>query len=143
MACAHRVAAGCALNRLLLVGLGGAVGAMLRYAMSTGLLHLSGASAAAPPRFPLATLAVNLLGCLVAGVLAGGIARHDWFTPDVRALLIVGVLGGFTTFSAFGLETLALLRRGDVAMAAVYVAASVLLGLACAGVGWWLATRGL
>lgn len=130
------------MNRLLLIALGGAFGSMCRYQLSVWMLTFVGASAEAPPRFPMGTFAVNLLGCLVAGLLAGGIARHGWFTPDVRAMLIVGVMGGFTTFSAFGLETLALLRRGDVGMAAVYVVASVVLGVALGGLGWWVVARG-
>ena len=130
------------MNRLLLIALGGAFGSVCRYQLSVWMLAFAGASAEAPPRFPVGTFAVNLLGCLVAGLLAGGIARHGWFTPDVRAMLIVGVMGGFTTFSAFGLETLALLRRGDVGMAAVYVFASVVVGVALAGLGWWVVARG-
>lgn len=130
------------MTRLMLIALGGAVGSVCRYGLSLWALQLSGASAAASTRFPVGTLAVNLLGCLVAGLLAGGIARYGWFTADIRAMLIVGVMGGFTTFSAFGLETLALLRRGDIAMAALYIAASVLCGLLLAAAGWWIATRG-
>jgi len=130
------------MNRLALIALGGAFGSVCRYQLSVWMLQFAGGTAEAPPRFPIGTFVVNLLGCLVAGLLAGGIARHGWFTPDVRAMLIVGVMGGFTTFSAFGLETLALLRRGDVAMAAVYVIASVVLGVLLAGLGWWVVARG-
>jgi len=129
------------LNRLLLIALGGALGSVCRYQLSVWMLAFAGATAEAPPRFPVGTFAVNLLGCLVAGLLAGGIARHGWFTPDVRAMLIVGVMGGFTTFSAFGLETLALLRRGDVGIAAMYVIASVVVGVALAAFGWWVVAR--
>ncbi len=130
------------MNRLLLIALGGAFGSACRYQLSVWMLQFAGASADVPPRFPVGTFVVNLLGCLVAGLMAGGISRHGWFTPDVRAMLIVGVMGGFTTFSAFGLETLALLRRGDVGMAAVYVIASVVLGVLLSGLGWWVVARG-
>lgn len=85
---------------------------------------------------------MNLLGCLVAGLLAGGIARHGRFTADIRAMLIVGVMGGFTTCSASGLEPLALLRRGDIAMAVVCIAARGLCALLLAAAGGWIATRG-
>jgi len=129
------------MNRLALIALGGAFGSVCRYQLSVWTLQLAGASIEAPLRFPVGTFVVNLLGCLVAGLLAGGIVRHGWFTPDVRAMLIVGVMGGFTTFSAFGLETLALLRRGDVAMAAVYVLTSLVVGVLLAGLGWWAVTR--
>lgn len=125
------------LKQLLLVGLGGFVGSACRYQLSLWLMQLAGAQAAA--RFPFGTLGVNLLGCLVAGALGGAIARYDWFSADVRLLLTVGVLGGFTTFSAFGMETLALLRRGDIAVAALYVGASVVAGLLLAWLGWKLA----
>ena len=130
------------MQRLMLVALGGAIGSVCRYGLSLWTLQLAGANASAPLRFPLGTLAVNLLGCFVAGLLAGGIVRHEWFTPDVRVMLLVGVMGGFTTFSAFGLDTLALLRRGDIAMAGLYIAASVLCGLLLAALGWWITSRG-
>nr|WP_255682088.1 fluoride efflux transporter CrcB [Luteimonas sp. BDR2-5] len=119
---------------MLLVGLGGFVGSACRYQLTLWLMQLAGPQAAG--RFPFGTLGVNLLGCLVAGLLGGTIARHDWFPPDLRLLLMVGVLGGFTTFSAFGMETLALLRRGDVASAALYVGLSVVAGLLLAWLGW-------
>jgi CrcB protein len=85
--------------------------------------------------FPLGTFAVNVLGCLAAGVLTGGIMRQDWFSADTRMFLFAGVLGGFTTFSAFGVETIALLRKGENTIAASYVVASVLCGLAALWLG--------
>ncbi|RPD85517.1 fluoride efflux transporter CrcB [Luteimonas sp. 100069] len=130
------------MQRLMLIALGGAFGSVCRYGLSLWTLQLAGANASTSLRFPLGTLTVNLLGCFVAGLLAGGIVRHEWFTPDVRVMLLVGVMGGFTTFSAFGLDTLALLRRGDIAMAGLYIAASVLCGLALAALGWWITSRG-
>ncbi|KFN48710.1 fluoride efflux transporter CrcB [Arenimonas composti] len=101
----------------LWVGLGGALGAIARYGVS---LALAGSAA----RFPWPTFAVNVLGCLLIGLVAGVLAR----APDgdtLRLFVVTGVLGGFTTFSAFGLETLTLMRRGDAALAAVYVLGSV------------------
>jgi CrcB protein len=123
------------MRALLLVGLGGALGSMARYAIAVLMLH--GAST----RFPFGTLAVNVLGCLAAGVLAGLSERHGWFGADARLFLFVGLLGGFTTFSAFGLDALALLRRGDTAWAFAYVVGSVVIGLAAAWIGMRIALR--
>ena len=96
--------------------------------------------AATPQKFPLGTFAVNLLGCLAAGQQAGWAGRHPGvLSPELRLLLLVGVLGGFTTFSAFGLETAQLLRRGDWLVAGGYVGGSGLLGLALVLLGFRLA----
>jgi CrcB protein len=72
---------------------------------------------------------VNVVGCVVAGVLSGLVERYGWFSPNTRLLLFTGILGGFTTFSAFGVETAYLLRRGEVAIVFTYVALSVFCGL--------------
>ena len=123
------------LQAIALVGLGGAVGSIARYLLATWTMQ-----AATPQKFPLGTFAVNLLGCLAAGLLAGWAERHPGvLSPELRLLLMVGVLGGFTTFSAFGLETVQLLRRGDWLVAGGYVCGSVLLGLALVLLGWRLA----
>jgi CrcB protein len=118
------------MKQILLVGLGGGIGAISRYKLGGWILHHS-----IDWRFPLGTFVVNVLGCLVAGVLAGLVERHDLFSPDTRLLLFTGLLGGFTTFSAFGVETAFLLRRGEVAVAITYVLASVLIGLALLWLG--------
>ena len=105
------------------VGLGGLLGSVARYAVAVAL------PPAVNARFPVASFAVNCIECLLIGVLAGGLARTS--APEsFRLFLITGVLGGFTTFSAFGLESLALLRRGDTTAAFLYILASVLLGVA-------------
>jgi len=75
------------------------------------------------------------VGCLAAGILAGLAEKHAMFSADTRVLLFAGLLGGFTTFSAFGLETMHLLKRGDVAVAATNVVLSVLAGLAALWIG--------
>jgi CrcB protein len=85
-------------------------------------------------RFPLATFLVNVTGCLVAGVITGLVERRGMFSADARLFLFVGLLGGYTTFSAFGLETAFLLRRGEVAVAFAYAMLSVLCGVG----GLWL-----
>lgn len=119
------------MNQLLLVGIGGALGAIARWKLGGWLLHLT-----VQEKFPYATFAVNVVGCLVIGVLAGLAERHGMFAQSTRLFLFTGLLGGFTTFSAFGLETLFLLRRGDPWVAALYVVASVLVGLAAVWAGW-------
>ncbi len=118
------------MNHILLVGLGGFAGSVARYLLSGLALH-----ATAPGKFPLGTFAVNVIGCLVAGLLAGLVEKHGLFSAETRLFLFTGLLGGFTTFSAFGLETLYLLRRGAFAMAATYAGASVLLGILAVWLG--------
>ena len=118
------------MKAILLVALGGAVGSVARYKLSGYVLHHT-----IDWRFPAGTFAVNVIGCLVAGVLAGLAEKHDLLSPDTRLLLFTGVLGGFTTVSAFGLETMHLLTRGDVAVAAANVVLSVLAGLAALWLG--------
>ncbi len=109
---------------LLLVALGGAVGSVARYKLSGWVLHHT-----TNWTFPAGTFAVNVIGCLVAGVLAGLAEKHGFLSPDTRLLLFTGVLGGFTTFSAFGLETMFLLKRGDIWVAGANIVLSVLVGL--------------
>lgn len=118
------------LKQSLLVAVGGAIGAVSRYAVGSAIL-----SRASESRFPVATLTVNIAGCLVAGLLTGFMDKRDYFTSDVRLFLFVGLLGGFTTFSAFSLETIGLLRRGELPVAVAYVLASVLGGLLSFAVG--------
>jgi fluoride exporter len=114
---------------LVLVFLGSGLGAIARYKLGGVVLHHS-----VDWRFPLGTFLVNVSGCLIAGILAGAIERQGLFSADTRLFLFTGILGGFTTFSAFGLETVFLLRRGDVGVAMAYVGLSVLCGV----VALWL-----
>ena len=118
---------------LFLVMLGGALGA--------GARHLAGRAVLAwlAPAFPVATMAVNVAGGLLMGLLAGGLARLGVAGEGWRLFLGVGVLGGFTTFSSFSLDTVLLAQRGEAVAAAAYVALSVagslgalVLGLALA-----------
>jgi fluoride exporter len=88
------------------------VGAVARYKLSGLVLHH-----ATDWRFPLPTFIVNVLGCIVAGVLAGAIERYGVFTRDTRLFLFSGLLGGFTTFSAFGVERAGPMRRGEYGVA--------------------------
>jgi len=105
--------------QLLLVMLGGAVGA--------GARHLTGRAtlAALGPAFPFGTLAVNLIGGFAMGLLVGSLARMSMPGENWRLLLGVGVLGGYTTFSAFSLDVVTMIQRGDLGVAALYVTISV------------------
>ncbi|MDA0988480.1 MAG: fluoride efflux transporter CrcB [Chloroflexi bacterium] len=117
----------------LLVGVGGFLGAILRYFMSGWVQDLLG-----KPYWPYGTLAVNVLGCLVLGFLVGLVEVRNVFSPEVRSLLFIGVLGGFTTFSTFGVETSALLRDGALTSAAANILLQVVLGVGAAMMGYYL-----
>lgn len=121
------------LQSSLLVAIGGGVGAWLRFAAG----RLAGATA-----FPWATLGVNLLGSFAMGLLAGWLARNGGFAEGWRLLLGVGVLGGFTTFSAFSMETAQLIERGALASAGLYALTSLIAGVGGLFLGLALA-RGL
>jgi len=118
------------MRALLLVGIGGMIGSVARYKAGGWVLHLTTLE-----KFPYSTFAVNITGCLVAGVLAGLVEKYEWFSADTRLFLFTGVLGGFTTFSAFGLDALYLLRRGEMLTAVSYAGFSVIFGLAAAWLG--------
>jgi fluoride exporter len=117
-------------KQLMLVAVGGAIGAVVRWKLSGVVLHHAPAG-----KFPLGTFVVNFVGCVMAGGLAGLVTKLDWFAADARLFLFTGLLGGFTTFSAFGVETVYLLRRAEYGVALSYVALSVVGGVA----GLWLA----
>ena len=121
------------MKAILLVAMGGALGSVARHALSGWVLHHSVAW-----RFPLGTFMVNIIGCFVVGVLAGLVVKHDFFSPEARMFLFTGIAGGFTTFSAFGLETFYLLRREEVLVASGYVISSVLVGLLVLWLGFVL-----
>ncbi len=110
------------------VAIGGAFGAALRYQMGRAMAAWLGP--AAMTAFPWATLAINALGSLLMGFLAGWLAlRGQGGGEQVRLLLGVGLLGGFTTFSAFSLELVVLIERGQLAFAALYAFLSIALGI--------------
>lgn len=109
------------------VALGGAVGAVLRYQTGRGLTHWLGVQTVSA--FPWATLAVNVVGSLAMGLLAGWLARYDGSSEQWRLLIGVGLLGGFTTFSSFSLEMMLLIERGQIGLAISYAGISVLAGL--------------
>lgn len=115
------------------VALGGAVGAVLRYQTGRGMTALLGPQTVTA--FPWATLTVNVIGSLAMGLLAGWLARSGTGAEQWRLLIGVGVLGGFTTFSAFSLEMMLLIERGQAATALTYALVSVLAGLAALYLG--------
>jgi CrcB protein len=121
------------LKAIVLVGIGGLLGSVARYKLGGWVLHLTMLE-----KFPWSTFAVNVVGCFAAGLLAGLVEKHDFFTADTRLFLFTGLLGGFTTFSAFGLDALYLLRRGEWFTAASYAGLSVLIGVAAVWLGFRL-----
>ena len=116
---------------ILIVGIGSFIGGICRYLLSTLI------QARVISEFPYATLTVNLVGCFVIGCLFG-LAERWQLGIEWRLLLVTGLLGGFTTFSAFSVETFHLIKTGHAWMAIVYVLTSVLVGLCLTGLGaWW------
>lgn len=119
---------------ILLAAAGGAAGTALRFCLAELVLrHTAGC------RFPVATFAANLAGCLLAGLLSGLADRYGFLSVQERIFLFTGLLGGFTTFSAFGLETFTLLRQHGFFPAAGYVLGSVCCGLLLVWLGFHLA----
>ena len=116
-----------------LVALGGGAGAVLRYQAGRALTALLGPATVAA--FPWATLVVNVVGSLAMGLLAGWLARHGSASETWRLLVGVGLLGGFTTFSAFSLELMLLIERGQGATALAYALISVLAGVTALYIG--------
>ena len=116
------------------VAFGGAVGSVLRYHVGRVVSNLAGPGHA----FPWGTLAVNIFGSLLMGALVGWLARGSMAAPladSMRLLLGVGLLGGFTTFSAFSSELVTMLHRGQALMALGYGAASLIAGMAAILIG--------
>jgi CrcB protein len=121
------------MTQLLMVGAGGAFGAIGRYLLSTWVYSLTGRA------FPWGTLAVNLLGSLLMGFLSVWLLERMTVSTEMRALLMVGFLGAFTTFSTFSIETLLLLEQGAVARAGVNIAISVITCIFSAWMGTLIA----
>jgi fluoride exporter len=116
------------MGKLFLAGIGGFVGSAFRYAITGFVQNWTGSI-----RFPYGTLAVNLVGCVFIGLLSQLAETRGVFNAEVRTLIFIGVLGGFTTFSAFGNETINMWRDGEVALAFANIAAHVVL---CLGAVW-------
>ena len=116
--------------RIVLVGVGSLVGGVLRYGLSTWVHRVLD-----NPWFPYGTLAVNVLGCLVIGFLAGLAETRTAFTSEARLFLFVGILGGFTTFSSFALETFSLARDTQNGAALMNIGLQLILGLLAVWIG--------
>ena len=118
------------MNKTLLIGVGGFVGAVLRYAVSGYVQRIANSI-----EFPYGTLVVNLSGCFIIGVLSQLADARGMFTSESRAFMFVGVLGAYTTFSTFSNETMAFLRDGETLPALTNVGAHVVLGLGAVWAG--------
>lgn len=118
------------IKQVLIVALGGAAGSVIRFKLGGFTLHHTQSW-----NFPVSTFSVNVIGCLAIGILAALVEHHDLFSPSARLLLFTGLLGGFTTFSAFGYESVFLLRRGLISAATNYVLLSIICGLGAVAFG--------
>ena len=119
--------------RLLLVGLGGFVGTVIRYWLSGVIARRYGET------FPWGTLAVNALGCFLAGLLFYFLFDRFLTSPTARSVVFIGLLGGFTTFSSYGMQTFTLIRDGEVSLALLNVLVSNILCLFLVWLGYTLA----
>jgi CrcB protein len=119
------------LKILLIIGMGSFIGGVLRYLVSIPFIHKH------PHGFPWGTLLVNIIGCFLIGLLYGYVERYP-IPKEWRLFLGTGVLGGFTTFSAFSNETVTLFNHGQYFYATTYVLTSVLVGIAATFLGVWL-----
>ena len=117
---------------LLAVALGGALGSLLRYFVAGAV------QTATWPGFPWGIFVVNVSGCFAMGVIVELMALKLNFTPEIRAFLTVGILGGYTTFSTFSLDSVLLIERGHYSSAALYIGGSALLSILALFAGLWL-----
>ena len=124
-----------ALLNALLVGSGGFLGALVRYGLS-GLVHRQ----VPLTTFPYGTLVVNLTGCFAIGVVSGLAESRQLFGPEFRTFALIGILGGFTTFSTFGNETFAMFRDEEYLLAASNIGGHVILSLALVWLGYAITT---
>lgn len=121
------------MNSIFAVAVGGAIGATGRYLFNLQMLRLLG------PNFPWGTFGVNVIGSFIMGLVAGLFALRLDLSAEMRSFITTGILGGFTTFSAFSLDAANMMERGQHALAAAYIGGSVALGLAGLFFGLWIA----
>ncbi|RJO62155.1 MAG: fluoride efflux transporter CrcB [Dehalococcoidia bacterium] len=121
---------------VLFVGAGGFLGSIARYLLSGWVQRATQDS-----WFPYGTMSVNLLGCLVIGILAGLAESRGILTPNSRAFLLIGVLGGFTTFSSFSYDTASLFSGGRTLAALLNITVQVILGVAATWLSYHLVQR--
>jgi fluoride exporter len=117
------------IKNLLLVGLGGSIGSMARYAASLMIKSKS---------FPFATLSVNIIGSFIIGLVFAISIKENSISDNWKLFLTTGICGGFTTFSALSLENVELLQNGKIGMAVTYILLSVVLGILAAFLGYGL-----
>jgi CrcB protein len=119
------------MTNLLLVAAGGAIGASLRHLSGMAAVRLFGTG------FPWGTLFVNVFGSFLMGLFIAWMVKKTGVSNDVRLFMATGILGGFTTFSAFSLDVANMVERGAMSSAFVYIAASVIISLAAVFIGLW------
>ncbi len=112
------------MSNILLVAIGGAIGSVGRYCVGLWATRLAG------PNFPWGTLTVNVVGAFAIGLLVEMVARRFDASNEMRAFIVTGILGGFTTWSSFTLDTMVLFERGEVGLSALYLLASLLVSFA-------------
>jgi fluoride exporter len=120
------------IKNLLLVGLGGSIGSMARYAVSL-LIKTK--------LFPYATLSVNIIGSFIIGLVFAMSIKEEGLSDNWKLFLATGICGGFTTFSAFSLENMGLLQSGKIGMALTYIILSIVLGIIATFLGYQLAIK--
>ena len=120
------------MSKTIFIGLAGLIGTLLRYWLSGFVARRYGET------FPVGTLVVNVLGCLVAGAVFNLTEERFLVNPTLRTVILIGLLGGFTTFSSYGLQTFTLLRDGEFGLATLNIVVSNVLGLFMVWVGYGL-----
>src|SRR5215813_9114929 len=120
------------LGVLIAIAIGGGLGSLARHYLSAGIYSVTGSS------FPYGILTVNVLGGLIMGIVVELGALKLNYSPEMRAFLTTGILGGFTTFSTFSLDAALLIERGDWVAALIYMVASVVLSVSALFFGLWL-----
>ena len=120
------------MQKTILIGLAGLIGTLLRYWLSGYVARQYGET------FPWGTMAVNLIGCFAAGALFYATEERFLINPTLRTVVLIGLLGGFTTFSSYGLQTFTLLRDGEYVLASANIVASNVLGLFMVWAGYTL-----
>lgn len=119
--------------KILLVGIGGFLGSICRYVTSGFVFKLAGKA-----YFPYGTLAVNIIGCLIIGLLGGLTENRQLFNPELRILMFAGFLGGFTTFSTFGYEVFTFARDGQITSCLYNLGLHLVLGIGAVWLGYSL-----